>query len=72
MENVQDAALPFSGLGLMFSGLAMVLRERYRGKALLIRAERGDPEQPRVAWLSFPRGGPAKPARAPKRRMNAP
>jgi hypothetical protein len=30
--------------GAMLHGVAAIIRERYRGKALLIRAKRGDPE----------------------------
>lgn len=44
MEHIQVAALLCTGMGAMFTGVAMVIRECYRGKALLLRAERGDPE----------------------------
>jgi hypothetical protein len=46
IEQMQAGGLLFTGAGLMFSGVALILRERYRGQALLIRARRGDPEVP--------------------------
>lgn len=46
IEQVQVAALVCTGVGAMCSGVALIIKESYRGKALLLRAKRGDPELP--------------------------
>ncbi len=46
IEQIQAVALLSAGVGALCTGIAMIVRERYRGKVLLLRAERGDPELP--------------------------
>ncbi|HZG08051.1 MAG TPA: hypothetical protein VEZ70_03625 [Allosphingosinicella sp.] len=46
IEQIQAIAFLAGGVGALCTGIAMIIRERYRGKVLVLRAERGDPELP--------------------------
>jgi hypothetical protein len=61
IDLLQGIGLILIGGGVFGESIASIIRERYLGRAALIRAERGDPELPPP-----PREGPW-PFRLPRR-----